>query len=45
MEREEAKRRDEEFKKMSAKGMSLEEFDVYYKELMKKEQNGGGSEE
>ena len=29
--REEARLRDEEFKKMSAKGMSLEEFDEYYK--------------
>ncbi len=39
--REEAKRRDEEYKKAMAKGMTVEEFDVYYEELLKKEKTGG----
>ncbi|MBE6704393.1 MAG: ABC transporter ATP-binding protein [Ruminococcaceae bacterium] len=36
-QREEAKRRDEEYKKAMAKGITHEEFESYYKELRKRE--------
>ena len=36
-QREEAKRRDEEYKKAMAKGIAHEEFESYYKELRKRE--------
>ena len=43
--REEAKRRDEEYKKAMEKGMSQEEFDSYYEEVLKKEKMSGGKDE